>query len=119
MTRTPSQHDADIFPLKVRDAANILGNQSKLAEWLGVSRSQATRWTSGQTEPTYAAQRAIIDLEFIIARARMVWDENTVVDWLSGSNAFLSGASPLEMIRRDRTSEVLEAIVADEIGVYA
>lgn len=111
--------DAGIFRMKVRSASSVLGSQAKLAQWAGVSRSQTTRWSDGQTEPSPDAARAVTDLEFIIARARMVWDDTVIPDWLSGRNAFLGGATPLEMIRRGRTSEVLDAITGDETGVYA
>lgn len=110
---------AKIFTLKVRSASYALGSQAKLAAWAGVSRSQATRWADGQTVPSPGAARAVTDLEFIIARARLIWDESVITDWLHGSNAFLDGATPLEMIRRGRTSEVLDALTGDESGVYA
>lgn len=58
------------------------------------------------------------DLELVIARAKEVWDEAVIADWLDGSNAFLGGATPREMIRRGRTAEVLDAITGDEGGVY-
>lgn len=58
------------------------------------------------------------DLELVIARARGVWDEAVIADWLDGSNAHLGGATPREMIRRGRTAEVLDAITGDEAGVY-
>lgn len=105
--------------MKVRSASAALGSQAKLATWVGVSRSQATRWAEGMTEPSAGAARAVTDLEFIIARARMVWDDSVIPDWLGGTNAFLEGATPLEMIREGRTSEVLDAITGDETGVYA
>lgn len=105
--------------MKALSAANALGGRTKLAEWAGVDRNQATRWVDGTTEPSAAAARAVTDLEFIIARARMVWSESVVPKWLNGHNAFLGGATPLEMISRGRTSEVLDAITGDDAGVYA
>lgn len=114
-----TDRDARIFPLKVRAASAALGSQAKLASFVGVSRSQATRWAEGETEPSPGAARAVTDLEFIVARARMVWGEAVLRDWLEGHNAFLDGATPLEMIRAGRTAEVLDAITGDESGVYA
>ncbi|PZP13842.1 MAG: hypothetical protein DI611_13800 [Brachybacterium faecium] len=107
-----------MFTMKVRSASDALGSQAKLASWVGVSRSQATRWADGETEPSGRAARAVTDLEFIIARARMAWDDSVIPDWLNGHNAFLDGATPLEMIRQGRTSEVLDAITGDESNVY-
>lgn len=115
----PVAPDADLFMLKVRSTSRALGSQAKLAAWAGVSRSQTTRWAEGSTQPSHDAARAVTDLEFIVSRARMVWDDSVIPDWLNGRNAFLDGATPLEMIRRGRTSEVLDAIIGDETGVYA
>ena len=63
-----------------------------------------------------SAQEA--DLELVISRACLVWDEAVVLDWLDGPNALLGGATPREMVRRGRTAEVLAAITGEETGVY-
>ena len=118
-TDHPVKPDAGLLALKVRSASRALGSQAKLADWVGVGRSQTTRWVDGATQPSADAERAVTDLEFIISRARMVWDDSVLPDWLNGRNAFLDGATPLEMIRLGRTSEVLDAISGDETGVYA
>lgn len=49
----------------------------------------------------------------------MVWDQAVVPTWLHGRSAFHEGSTPLEMIRRGRTSEVLDAITAEEATVFA
>lgn len=70
-------------------------------------------------KPSQDAAHAATDLELVIAHARLVWDATVIPDWLDGNNAFLGGSTPLEMIRRGRTSEVLEVISGDETGVFA
>lgn len=115
----PAMHENPIFGMKVQRVPNTLGSMAKLAHWAGVSRSQVTRWSDGQTEPSAEAARAITDLEFIISRASMVSDDVVIQDWLEGRNALLGGATPLEMVLRGRTSQVLDAIVGDEAEVFA
>lgn len=109
----------ELFAMKVRTASHVLGSKSTMAQWVGDSRSQITRWSEGRAEPPAEVARAVTDLEFIIARAHLVWDDAALRDWLEGQNAFLDGATPLEMVRRGRTSEVLEAITGAETGVFA
>ena len=58
------------------------------------------------------------DLERVVSRAREVWDDSVIEDWLDGNNAHLNGASPREMVRQGRTAEVLEAITSDEAGSF-
>ena len=105
--------------MKVRRVSNTLGGMAKLAHWAGVGHSRATRWSEGQMEPSVEPARMVIDLEFIIARASIVWDDEVIRDWLEGHNVFLGGAKPLDMVRRGRTSEVLGAITGHEAGVFA
>lgn len=108
-----------LLQMKVRSASEALGGQAKLASFVGVDRSQPTRWADGETAPSAAVVKTVTDLEFIVARARMVWPDVVVSDWLTGHNAFLDGATPLDMIRAGRTSEVLDAIDGADAGVYA
>ncbi len=104
---------------RVHNAAFALGSMAELSSWIGVSRSQPSRWANGETRPSAEAARAITDLDFIVARAALVWDESVIGDWLRGHSAFLSGSTPLDMVRAGRTAEVLEAITAESIGAYA
>ncbi|MGP5710252.1 hypothetical protein ACTXPC_17795 [Brachybacterium alimentarium] len=115
----PAVHNSRLFGMKVRRVSNTLGSRAKLAHWAGISHSRAARWSEGQMKSSVEAARMVIDLEFIIARASMVWDDEVIQDWLEGHNAFLGGAKPLDMVRRGRTSEVLGAISGDEAGVFA
>ena len=107
------------LPHDIEVASAVLGTKSELAAWLGVARSQPTRWASRQTTPSLEVCEALTDLTFIVARARFVWADDVLGDWLRGSNAFLGGATPLELIRRGRTAEVLDAIAGESAGVYA
>jgi DNA-binding transcriptional regulator YdaS (Cro superfamily) len=109
----------DSLTARMKHLTDVLGSQAKLADWLEVSRSQPSRWTKGLTTPSTDAAEAIANLDFITTRAALVWDRSVVPDWLRGHNAFLGGATPLEMIRRGRTAEVLQALEAEASGAYA
>ncbi|RRD60498.1 helix-turn-helix transcriptional regulator [Leucobacter sp. OH1287] len=100
-------------------SAEVFGSSAKLAEWLQVSPSTLSRWQSGKTTPDAARAQWIIDLDFIAARAATVWGSGALTPWLNGNNAFLGGATPLDMIRHGRTSEVVMALSAEGSEVYA
>ena len=55
----------------------------------------------------------------MLARLLLVWDEPVARDWLSTSNGFLDGASPLEVIEREGPLPVVEAIDAEASEAYA
>jgi uncharacterized protein (DUF2384 family) len=91
-------------------------SRAELARWIGVSPSQTSRWASGQERPGPAAAPAIIDLEHVYSRARLVWGGDTARIWLESSNAFLSGARPLDVLLTDGVAPVLEALDAEMWG---
>ena len=41
----------------------------------------------------------LVDLDHIIARLQLIWDEEVIGDWLEGTNAFLDGARPIDVLR--------------------
>lgn len=91
-------------------------SRAQLAEMVGVSPSQTSRWASGKERPGPAAAPALIDLEHIYARARLVWGKDTARIWLESNNAHLGGARPLDVLHADGPARVLEALDAEMWG---
>lgn len=88
----------------------------RLAGWLGVSPSQTSRWSKGKERPGPAVAPALIDLEHVYARARLVWGEEAAQIWLESPNSYLDGARPLDVLYIDGPGRVLESLDAEMWG---
>lgn len=115
---TPRTRVGGSTPL-VRERAtflvDVLGG-AELARWLGVSRSQPTRWRQGAEVPGPEAARELVDLDHVMARALMLFPARVAVDWLTSSNGYLDGARPLDVLKLRGSSEVIAALDAAEAG---
>lgn len=87
-----------------------------VAGWVGVNRSQTSRWASGEERPWPVAAPLLIDLEHVVARARLVWGETAVRTWLTSPNSFLAGSRPIEVLQVRGPGPVLEALDAESWG---
>lgn len=96
----------------------ILGNQGT-ADLLKVSKSQPSRWRTGAEAPSPAVARRLVDLDYVLGRLVLVWDESLAADWMRTPNGFLDGATPLEVMEARGAAEVVEAIDAEAAGAYA
>ena len=90
--------------------------RAELARWIGVSPSQTSRWASGAERPGPAAAPALIDLEHVYSRARLVWGGASARVWLESANAFLEGSRPLDVLLADGAPRVLQALDAEMWG---
>jgi len=97
---------------------SVLGNK-RAARMLSVSESQPSRWRNAQEVPSPQVAPALVDLDHIIARLQLLWDTDVIGDWLEGSNAFLDGARPIDVLLVHGSIPVLEAIEAEASGAYA
>ena len=95
-----------------------LGN-NRLAELLGVSRSQPSRWKSGSERVAPRNQRALLDVDYIMARLYQIWTPDVAAIWLESPNPHLGGARPMEVLRQGGAAEVIAAIDAADEGAYA
>jgi len=96
-----------------------LGSGANLAKFLGVNRSQPAQWRNGAEAPGPEASRVLLDLDYVIARASMLWPTAVVNDWLTGNNSFLDGARPIDVIKYQGAKAVIEALDAELSGAYA
>jgi uncharacterized protein (DUF2384 family) len=105
-------------PLSVQRVLALINafTSSRLAELVGVSPSQPSRWASGKERPGPAAAPTLVDLDHIYARARLVWGPETARIWIDSANVYLGGARPIDVLRTDGPARVLEALDAEMWG---
>jgi hypothetical protein len=93
-------------------------SEAELADWLGVDRSQLTRYKRGQQPRGEAAWR-LLGLDTVVAALRQVLEPGVIPDWLHGINAHLNHQRPLDVLRAGRLAEVIAAVEAERAGSYA
>jgi hypothetical protein len=96
----------------------VLGNR-RTAALLGVAESQPSRWRNAVEVPSAQVAPLLVDLDHVVARLQLIWDEEIIGDWLEGPNAFLEGSRPIDVLRINGSGPVLEAIEAEAAGAYA
>ncbi|MGA1829021.1 hypothetical protein [Microbacterium sp.] len=99
--------------------AAALGSKSMLATFLSVSASQPTQWIKGVESPNPENARTIVDIDHVIARAGLLWSPSVVSAWLVGSNAFLDGARPIDVVKTRGAEPVIDALDQELAGAYA
>lgn len=107
--------DDPLSKQRVLYLANVF-SRVQLAKLIGVSPSQTSRWASGEERPGPAAAPALIDLEHVYSRARLVWGGDSARIWLESANAFLGGARPLDVLITEGAARVLQALDAEMWG---
>ena len=108
--------DDPLAPARTRWLADVVGGGARLAELLGVSASQTSRWAAGQERPGIRVAPLLIDLEHVLARARLVWAEPAASTWMVSVNAHLGGARPVDVLRLSGPGPVLDALDAGVWG---
>lgn len=96
-----------------------VGSAANLAKLLDVSRSQPTRWRKGEEVPSPSVARALLDLDYVMARALMLFPQPVALDWLTSSNSFLNGARPIEVLQIRGSTEVIQALDAVMAGAFS
>jgi hypothetical protein len=96
-----------------------LGGVTKLAEALGVAKSQPGRWRRGEERPGAVAARNLLDLDHVMGRAIQVWTPEVAARWMSSSNAHLDGATPIDVLVTRGPNEVVSALDATMSGAFA
>jgi len=105
---------------RARFVTEVAGGTRRAAALLDVAASQPSRWATGESVPGPVQARMLVDIDHVLAHALLVWaDAGVARDWLTTANAHLDGLAPVDWIRRNGTSEVVEALRAEQAGAYA
>lgn len=91
---------------------------AKLADMLGVNRSQVTRWLRGAGIDPLNAEKIDL-LELVWAGLLRLYDREAALSWLFGVNPLLGDRRPIDLIRMGRTEELMRAIRAERADTFA
>ena len=91
---------------------------ARLADLLGVSRSQVTRWLRGAGIDVTNAEKVDL-LELVWANLLRLYDRDAALEWLFGINPALGDRRPVDLIRAGRTEELMRAIRAERSDSFA
>jgi len=96
----------------------VFQSDSELAQWLGVNRSQLTRYRRGQRPRGETAWR-LLGLETVVEALGQFTEPAAIPDWLLGINAHLNDQRPIDLLRRGQLAQVIAAIEAERAGSFA
>jgi hypothetical protein len=91
---------------------------ARLADLLGVDRSQVTRWLRGAGIDILNAEKIDL-LELVWANLLRLYDRDAALAWLFGVNPNLGDRRPVDLVRLGRTEELMRAIRAERSDTFA
>jgi hypothetical protein len=91
---------------------------NRVAELLGVSRSQPSRWRRGLEGIGSVNRRRLLDLDYVLGRLLQVYPRRQAEIWLTSYNAHLGGR-PVDVLRLRGVVDVIAAIDAEAEGAFA
>src|SRR5438128_2594208 len=89
-----------------------------LADLLGVSRSQVTRWLRGARIDPLNAEKVDL-LELVWSSLLRIYEPEAARAWLFGLNPNLADRRPIDLIRTGKTEELMRAIRAERAESFA
>ena len=103
---------------KVDALRTDFGSAARLADMLGVSRAQVTRWLRGSGIDPLNAEKVEL-LEFVWSNLLRLYEQEAALAWLFGLNPVLGDRRPIDLIRDGRTEELMRAIRAERSDSFA
>ena len=91
---------------------------AQLADLLGVSRSQVTRWLRGSGIDPLNAEKVDL-LELVWSNLLRLYDREAALAWLFGLNPAIGDRRPIDLIRTGRIEELMRAIRAERSDSFA
>lgn len=91
---------------------------AQLADMLGVSRSQVTRWLRGAGIDPLNAEKVDL-LELVWSNVLRLYDRDAARAWLFGINPRLGDKRPIDLVRAGRAEELMRAIRAERSDSFA
>ncbi len=93
-------------------------SSARLADLLGVNRSQVLRWLRGAGIDPLNAEKVDL-LELVWSSLLRLYNRDAALSWLFGVNPTLGDRRPVDLIRTGRAEELMRAIRAERSDSFA
>jgi len=103
---------------KIEALRDDFETSSRLADLLGVNRSQVTRWLQGAGIDPLNAEKVEL-LELVWSNLLRLYERDAALSWLFGLNPILGDRRPVDLIRMGRTEELMRAVRAERSDTFA
>ena len=104
--------------VKVEALSRDFRSQRRLADALGVSPAQVTRWRQGKGIDEENAERLDL-LELVMSYLLRLYAAETAERWLFGTNPHLRNRRPIDVVRQGGVEELISAVRQERAGSYA
>ena len=91
---------------------------AQVADLLGVSRSQMTRWLRGAGIDPLNAEKVDL-LELVWSALLRIYERDAALSWLFGVNPRLGDRRPIDLVRAGRAEELMRALRAERADSFA
>src|SRR5215470_9852113 len=91
---------------------------AQLADMLGVSRSQVTRWLRNAGIDPVNAEKVDL-LKLVWSNLLRLYEQPAALAWLFGVNPLLGDRRPIDLVRAGRAEELMQAIRAERSDTFA
>jgi hypothetical protein len=102
---------------KVKTLSVDFRSSARLADLLGVSRSQVTRWLRGAGIDPLNAEKVDL-LELVWSNVLRIYEQDAALAWLVGVNPLLGDRPPVDLIRQGRIEELMRAVRAERSDTF-
>jgi hypothetical protein len=89
-----------------------------VANVLQIRPETVSRWNQGKAFPQPDAERALLDLGYVVDQLADLYEPDEVRLWLFARQKLLNGEKPADLIRQRRTDEVIKIIRQVLQGIY-
>ena len=103
---------------KIEALRDDFRSSARLADMLGVNRSQVTRWLRGAGIDPLNAEKIDL-LELVWGGLLRLYDKEAALAWLFGVNPLHGDRRPFDLIRMGRTEDLMRAIRAERSDTFA
>lgn len=107
----------DVAIARLAGLIDLLGN-NRVAELIGVNKSQPSRWRSGKERMSAENRTRVLDLDYVFARLTGLFGPKVMESWLTGSNPWLGTGRPIDVMTKRGPLALVEAIDAEEQMAY-
>ncbi len=100
----------------LRDRGGLQGKD--IANIVDVSTATVSRWSNGRATPQLHTQTVIADLRYVVDRLSDLYMPDEIRLWLHAKHPLLKGERAIDLIKDNRTEEVLAVIERLDAGAY-